>query len=320
MRSPEPAPDGFERGGPDGACEQLQNFWHRVSLEYSPIAVADEMFDAALKFWNVPRLEGYGPMEAMIRLMSPYVTNPLNINPIRDILEELIDFEAVRHSEAIALHVSATNVRTGGLEVFSGDRIDAGTLMASACVPFLFQAVEIDGEAYWDGGFSGNPSLSPLLRRDAEQDFIIVQVNPATRGKIPTNPQEIANRLAEINFNSAYLLEVRAINLVNAIMDEAGVDNSRYGAKRLHRIEPTDDMSDCVDSSRVDVSWPFFCELRDIGSETARNWLDANYRHLGARATFDPASGLHGTGGRDLEHAKHITGEARSTPKKARSA
>jgi NTE family protein len=279
--------DGLMRGGVEGARHRLGAFWRRVSREGAGIGAAGEIVQNLMGFWHLPRLSPFGFIEQFTSLVSPYRTNPLNINPLRDLIARLIDFDSVQANDGLKLFISATNVRDGKIRVFSGREITADSLMASACLPYLFQAVEIDGEAYWDGGFMGNPALFPLFGETQSEDILLVQVNPIRREGVPKTAQEITERVSEITFNASLLREFRAIDFVNRMMDERRLDPRRYRQNRLHRIDATAALASYTAASKLDTSWHFFLELHHAGRQAARAWLAENFDAIGVRATLD---------------------------------
>ena len=170
--------------------------------------------------------------DAVARYMSPYDLNPLNINPLRDLIERFVDFDAVRACKDVSLFISATNVHTGRLRVFPQDKITADVIMASACLPFLFRAVEIDGVPYWDGGYMANPAIFPFFGATETEDVLIVQINPVERISTPHTQTEIMNRINEITFNSSLLAEFRAIDFVTRMIDQGRLPHGT-GARRV---------------------------------------------------------------------------------------
>lgn len=281
--------DGFARDGADGARERLETFWRGVSRE-GVRGPAQAILGPILSFWDVPtfpKMPGFGVFNHFRQFASPYSYNPLDINPLRDTLEELVDFESVRANEGLRLFISATNVRDGKINVFSGQEVTADAVMASACLPHLFRAVEIDGEAYWDGGYSGNPALFPFFTETRSEDILLIQINPVRREAVPTSGQEIMERLSEITFNASLLREFRAIDFVNRLLDEGRLDPARYRRNRLHRIDATQALAAHTASSKMDTSLSFFLELRDAGREAAQAWLEQNFDAIGRRATLD---------------------------------
>lgn len=273
--------DGFMRNGADGARERLREFWFGVSrASYTALG---SILGPILSFWNMPR-SGFGMMDS---LFAPMTMNPLDINPLRTLLEELVDFERVRANEGLRIFVTATNVRDGKIRIFSGREINADAVMASACLPYLFRAVEIDGEAYWDGGYTGNPALFPFFTETRAEDILLVQVNPVRREELPRTATEIMERASEITFNAALLREFRAIDFVNRLLDEGKLDPKDYRRNRLHRIDATEALASHTASSRMETSWHFFETLHAAGRTAAQTWMAQNYDAIGRRGTLD---------------------------------
>lgn len=275
--------DGFMRGGAEGARERLREFWEGVSKASAGNRMG-AILGPILSFWNVPRAHGRGLFDAFI---APAIVNPHDINPLRDLLEELVDFDRVRKNRDLKLFISATNVRDGKIRVFSGKEITADAIMASACLPFLFNAVEIGGEAYWDGGYSGNPALFPFFTETRSEDILLVQVNPIRREEVPRTTTEIMERESEITFNAALLREFRAIDFVNRLLDEKALDPEKYKRNRLHRIDATKALAQHSASTRLETSMRFFEELHAAGRDAAEDWLKRNYADVGVKATLN---------------------------------
>jgi NTE family protein len=278
--------DGFARGGVEGARQRMEEFWHAVSREGGMVNRARSLLDPFLSFWSLP---GWDPAEfaGSIRdFTSPYSFNPLNINPLKDVVAGLIDFERVRACD-IALFIAATNVRSGKIKVFSGAEITEDALLASACLPYLFQAVEIDGEHYWDGGFMGNPPLFPLFDMPGSEDILLVQVNPIERPDVPRTAHAIVERMSEITFNASLLREFRAIDFVNRLMRENKLDPKRYRTNRLHRIDAGHALAKYTAATKLDTSWSFFRELHRAGHLAATEWLKENYDSIGVEGTLE---------------------------------
>ena len=285
--------DGLMRDGAEGARRRLGAFWRRVSREGVGAGATNEIFQNILGFWNLPALPSFpsfppfGYPERLAQMVSPYRINPLNINPLRDLLERLVDFDLVRANTALKLFISATNVRDGKIRVFTGDDITADAVMASACLPYLFHAVEIEGEAYWDGGYMGNPALFPFFTETQCEDILLVQVNPVRSEAVPKTAKEIMERVSEITFNSSLLREFRAIDFVNRLLEENRLDPKRYRRNRVHRIDATEALARYTASSKLNTSWHFFQELHAAGRKAARDWLDAHFEDIGVRSTLD---------------------------------
>jgi len=231
--------DGLARGGRDEARRRLADFWRAASAggDLPPVqrAVADRLF-SLMPFAATPLQNWF---EAMSHYFSPYELNPLNINPLQDLIARFVDFDAVRASD-LALFVAATNVHTGRLRIFSRDAISAEAVMASAALPFLFRAVEIDGIPYWDGGYMGNPAIFPFLQGTEADDVLVVQINPVSRSTTPRTSSEIINRLNEITFNSALISELRAMDFANQLIDDGRLSRhagrNQYRKLHIHRI------------------------------------------------------------------------------------
>jgi NTE family protein len=206
---------------------------------------------------------------------------------LRHLLGRLVDFERVRACGALNVFISATNVRTGRARIFRRDELDADKVMASACLPQLFQAVEIDGDAYWDGGYMGNPPLFPLIDETDAHDLVIIQVNPIARGSVPRSAAEIMNRLNEITFNASLIKEIASILLLKKLVDEEHIDRVRYTDMRLHLIGAEDELQRLSVSSKMNVEWDFLEYLHDLGHAAAERWLAGNLERVGKESTLD---------------------------------
>ena len=217
--------------------------------------------------------------------MSPYDLNPLGKNPLRDILSGLIDFKQLAQAP-IKLFITATNVRSGRGHVFKNNAITPDVLLASACLPTMFQAIEIDGEPYWDGGYSGNPTLTPLVRECKSQDTILVQINPVERQGTPRSASDILNRLNEVSFNAVLLKELRMIALLRQVANPGDSEGALWAGMRIHRIA-SEMMTDLGASSKLNAEWEFFSLLREEGRRAAQAFLETHGPDLGRRSTLD---------------------------------
>jgi len=279
--------DGFTANGVDGAREKLECFWRAMSEAAKGSPIQRAPIDVMLGIWSLDRSWGYHAMDAMSRMFSPYQLNPLNMNPLREVLESCVDFSCVQNCNTIRLYVSATNVETGKVKVFDSHCLTADMVMASACLPNIYQAVVIDGVPYWDGGYMGNPALFPFHTGSDCADIAVIQINPVERKGIPRTPQEIQNRLNEIAFNSSLLKELRAIDFVARLIDEGKLDATRYRRERIHIIENQNALIPLGASSKMNAEWAFLTHLRDLGRETATQWLERNFEDIGVRSTVD---------------------------------
>ncbi|MGP4714407.1 MULTISPECIES: patatin-like phospholipase family protein [unclassified Psychrobacter] len=278
---------GYMEGGPDGARESLEKFWSRVAYMGALSPIKRSPLSILTGSWAMDDSPAYLMMDLFSRVASPYNTNPLNINPLRDLIESTVDFDKVRACSVLKLFVAATNVHTGKIRVFDRDELTADMLLASACLPSYFQAVEIDGVPYWDGGYVGNPPLYPLFHTTKSKDIMIVQINPIERNETPKSAIEIQNRINEITFNSSLLRELRAIDFVSRQLRENKLDRTRYTEVLVHRIEATEQINPLSASSKINSEWAFLTHLRDIGRASAKAFLDENYDRLGEESTFD---------------------------------
>ena len=284
--------DGLRRGGKEGGRAALLAFWKDISmlgLFVSPVPRFPTPFETP-KGWAFEPNPGYFFFDAFTRIVSPYRFNPFGLNPLRTLLERHVDFAALRRDQPIALFVNATNVRTGRGRVFHCRDVTADAVMASACLPFLFQAVEIEGEVYWDGGYTGNPALHPLFYHTKTEDLLLVLLNPLERQEVPKEAAHINDRINEISFNSALLDELRAIAFVQRLLCEdmlSGPVRNRYRDVRVHAIRADKVLDDLSLESKLDTSWPFLQDLRDRGREAAELWLDGDAAMLGRKGSVD---------------------------------
>ncbi len=286
---------GLQIGGGQGARERLEAFWLSVSRDGGLPIAARTLFAAWLGAWQAFSPPGWAA--AASQLTSPYTFNPLDLNPLREHLAEAVDFDVLRRGESPKLFIAATNVNTGQGEIFRRDSLGADHVMASACLPRLFQAVVIDGAPYWDGGFSGNPPLWPLFYETNCRDTIIVQINPIARAETPHSAEDIGNRVNEITFNAGLLAELRAADFVARLIDRGVLKDPAYTRQRLHRIGGEGGLDRFGARTKTDVSWSFLKTLRDLGREAAREWLARHFDAIGARSTLDVAGTLRKAGG-----------------------
>lgn len=277
--------DGWTQGGAEGARNALANFWQRVSRAATFSPLRRSLLDRLMGRWTLDTSPAYIAMDLMSRLLSPYDLNPTGFHPLRDVLRESIDFERLARS-SIMLFVTATNVRTGRGRIFRNPDITPDVLLASGCLPTLFRAVEIDGEAYWDGGYVGNPTITPLVRESDAHDTILVQINPRERADMPRSAADILNRLNEVSFNSPLMKELRMIALLRQVADPGSGEGARWAQMRTHRIM-TDTLGKFGASSKLNVEWEFVTMLREAGRHAASAFLKSHADDLGRRSTTD---------------------------------
>ena len=284
--------DGLTEGGPPQARVALEQFWKRVSDAALLSPLRRGPLEILTGRWTLDYSPVFAVLDIAARVLSPYDTNPFGSNPLTQILADSVRFDRLA-AAPIKLFVTATNVRTGRGRVFRNADITPDVLLASACLPTMFQAVEIDGEAYWDGGYSGNPSMSPLIRECSSSDTILVQINPIERPGTPKTAREIHNRLNEIAFNATLIKEFRAAALLRQVADPGTGEGAIWAKMRVHRIA-SDAMIDLGYSSKLLAEWEFFCMLRDEGRHAAESFLDAHGTDLGVRSTLDIDAYLEG--------------------------
>jgi len=280
--------DGMAHGGGRaGAQAALRKFWTSLSgaSRFSPLQRTP--LDYLLGRWTLESSPGYHMMQMMSAAMAPMQAMP-SINPIRQLLSSLIDFERVRACDDLRIFIHATNVRTGKGKLFTGAEMDVQRLMAAICLPQVFAAVEIDGEAYWDGSYVGNPALAPLVTPTGARDLVVVQINPIARRELPKSIADINSRSNEISFNIGMMREVAAIGQLRHVIDEVNGEEVHAAPVRMHLISGTDTLSTYSMSSKYNTDWAFLEHLHALGLAAAEQWLVENFQFVGVRATLDP--------------------------------
>lgn len=283
---------GLAKDGPEGARQLLEDLWLEISRQsaFGPFQV-----DWLGRLSGSPNLDSspaYVAFDLMMRVASPYQFNPLNWNPLRDVLTKLVDIDCLTQCQQPRLYVSATNVAKGRLRVFAGPDISIDALLASACLPFLFQAVEIEGEHYWDGGYMGNPTLYPLIHACEARDVLVVQVNPIERDGVPRTGTAIMNRVNEVSFNATFMREARALGLINRLLEENQLQSGQVGLRPmyLHMIGKEAEMGHFGASSKLNGDLGFLRELFGLGRAAAIEWLAEDAEHVGHRSSFEVGS------------------------------
>jgi NTE family protein len=283
--------DGLARGGRALAQKRLAEFWRAASFGGNLPELQRAVVERLFSFVPRPSSPAAPWLGALSQLWSPYDLNPLNINPLKELIERFVDFERLRADADRPLFISATQVRTGEPRVFTRPEITTEVVMASACLPLLFRAVEIEGESYWDGGYSSNPALLPFIRTTAAEDLLLVQINPRTRERVPVSASDIASRANEIAFNTSLLTELRTIALTNQLIDQgrlrAGTRHGDCRRIRVHRIALTDQTATLHAGSRLNNDFDFFERLHALGRRATRRFLDSHFDDIGRRSTID---------------------------------
>jgi NTE family protein len=278
---------GLTVGAREGAKQALMSFWRRVAhaAVFSPLQPSP--YDRMTHNHGLENSPAYLIFDLMTRLLSPYQLNPLNHNPLRHAITQVIDFERLRDSWAVKLFLSATNVRTGKVKIFSAEEVTANCVLAATCLPFLYQAVEVDGEYYWDGGYMGNPALFPLIYACTTCDILVVHINPIERPDVPTTARDIMNRVNEISFNSSLMREMRAIAFVTKLIEDGKLAQGEVKRMLIHAIAADDVMQGLSSASKLNADWDFLIHLRDIGRERTQAWIDGHFDDLGVKSTVD---------------------------------
>jgi NTE family protein len=285
--------NGYAQGGREGARRGLNDFWQRVSLK-SPFNFPSDDVKGALNLGTGAEVQMALKMfMSLTRILSPYQLNPFDINPLRDILAEQIDFERLRAEGKIKLFVAATQISTGMLKIFRNKQLTLDSLLASACLPAMHRAVEIDGEAYWDGGFTANPPIFPLLHQCRARDIMVVLLHRNPQAAVPTNADDICARLTDIGFSAALFTELQGIALAQREAQRAWFSLGRLERRlrklNVHLVDSLEFMSRLNDLSKLNTQAPFIQALHAEGRLQAEKWLQENFHHLGVRSSFDLA-------------------------------
>ena len=276
---------GLAIGGREGAKRSLDRYWRRLSEMASASIFQPSWFDKIYGNFGLDHSPGYLLTDTLSQIFAPYQLNPLNYNPFKTLLEEVIDFEVLRRQTAVKVFLCATNVRSGKVKIFSSEELRSDHVVASSCQPLMMHAVEIDGEYYWDGGFMGNPALFPVIYACESRDIVLVRLTPTSRPETPTTPPAILGRMQEVTFNSSVMREMRVVAFVSQLIDEGKI----VDAKRMliHAIDGEDIIGGLSNSSKFNGDWDFLQHLYKIGRERADEWLKCNFDRLGVETTVD---------------------------------
>src|ERR1700693_3894471 len=284
---------GLAAGGEQGAVRSLEDFWrrtHELALRVAPL-FADPLGKAQgnHNLLTAPGMMLRAMFEPMMGTISPYVANPLNYNPFRSLVEDFFDFDAIRAYDRCKLFLAATHVRTGKIRIFHNREIDCDALMATSCVPTMFQAVEVGGEYYWDGGYVANPAIFPLIDECSAKDIVLVQLTSSRAPRLPRHAAEIKERFREITLNACLVREIRAIHLITRMIDNGMIDDPSMHRINLHVIKDPAVFSGLYAGSALNTDWDFLNALRRAGALAAKQWIRATYRKLGTKIPFDQA-------------------------------
>ncbi len=272
-----------------GAKQALHDFWRRISdvgaAAFNPYQSTP--FHSINRAWNMDWSPASIWLEVMAQFVSPYQLNPLDSNPLRDLLNASFDFERLRQADSIKLFICATNLQNNKLKIFRNTELTAETILASACLPQLHRAVEIDGAYYWDGGFVGNPVLKPLISTCQADDVMIVQLNPTKRDSLPVTSKDILDRLNEVTMNSSVMRELDHINTITRLVERGIIKDKRFRKIYFHRIADPEVMGTLGVSSKNNTAWNFLTYLKEAGRDAAEGWLSENGNKIGKRSTLD---------------------------------
>lgn len=279
--------EGFRRGKRQGAIDHMAEFWHRIAetAEYSPLKPTP--FRRMMGSWRIGDNPAYNAFDLFTRLFSPYEFNPFDYNPLRKILDDMIDYEALQAHDEFKIFVTATNVKSSKSKIFRTPDLTCNAILASACLPFMFKAVEVNGEHYWDGGYMGNPKIYPLIHECRSNDVLIVQINPMQRPDVPRTARDILNRVNEISFNSSLVREMSGIALISDLIKQGEMKAGRYQQVNFHIVDGEQDLIDVGAASKVNADKKFLLHLFEMGHAAADAWIEQNVDKIGVESTFD---------------------------------
>ncbi len=281
---------GLAEGGNAGARAALAEFWSRTAEAARLGPLQPSWLDKLVSPGNMDHSPAWVWFDLLSKLLSPYQLNPWNWNPLREVLTDVVDFDRLRGCTTVKLFLCATNVLSGRIRVFETHEITPETVLASACLPFLFQAVEIDGEHYWDGGYMGNPPIYPLIYGTGCRDVLIIQINPINIPEVPTSARDILDRINTLSFNSSLMREMRAIHFVTRLIDQGKLDPNEYKRINIHTIGAEDEMAKLGVSSKLNADPDFLRHLFELGRQRAGAWLDAHFEQVGRESSTDIAT------------------------------
>jgi NTE family protein len=276
--------DGLAAAGREGARSALRGFWQRLSERASRGWLAPSLLDKMNPAHGLEHSPGFVLWESITFFASPYQLNPFDFNPLKNLIDDTVDFDRIRRQQVIKLFICATDVRTAKVKVFDGGNLRCEHVLASTCLPMVMQAIEVDGDFYWDGGYAGNPAIFPLVYECQARDIVMVHITPAHRLEVPTTSTAIMNRMQEISFNTALIREMRAVAFINRQIASGRAEGKRM---LVHVIEAEDLIRDLSPSSRLNGDFNFLEYLYNNGRERADAWLKDNFDCLGIESTVN---------------------------------
>ena len=278
---------GLARGGPEGAREKLREFWGKISASSANSPLRPSWIDKMHGPGNMDFSPFFAAFDMMSRFASPYQFNPMNVNPLRDVIDDVIDFDWMHDETAVKLFICASNVMTGKIKVFTQKDLSIDAVLASACLPFMFQAVEIDGEHYWDGGYMGNPPLFPLIYEGGASDILIVQLNPINITELPTTAQAILDRINTISFNSSLMREMRVIDFMSKLIDGGMDAGGTLKRIYIHTVDGEETLREFGVSSKLNADMDFLKLLFDAGRREGEAFIEAHFDKVGVQSSTD---------------------------------
>ena len=278
---------GLTQGGNESARDVLSEFWKKNSGSQKYSFLQPTIYDKVMSNGNIDFNPFFWFFSLLSKSLSPYQWNPLMKNSLKELLLDVIDFDAIQKETNHKLFLTATNIRTSKVKIFQNAEITADAVCASACLPHLFQAVEIDGEFYWDGGYIGNPAMFPLFEQTKCTDLMLIQIDSINYSKVPTKMSEIFDRATDISFNSSLMREMRAISFVTKIIDKGFDDDGRLIKTNIHYISTGNLLNNYSGSSKTNVDWDWLCYLRDSGRTKAEAWIQEHYEKIGKSSSCD---------------------------------
>ena len=272
---------GLTVGGHEGARQALHKFWRAISDASRSGPLQPSLWEKMFRPGSMDMSPGFMFYDAVARIFSPYQLNPMNFSPLRDVLTSVIDFDKIHQGQRVKLFISASNVMTGRLRIFDRTHVTVDAVLASACLPFIFQAVEVNGEFFWDGGYMGNPPLYPIIYNCTSRDILIIQLNPINIPEVPKTAQAILDRINTLSFNSSLMREMRAIHFVTRLIDGGFDDGGRLKRMLIHTIDAEDVVCGLGVSSKLNADWDFLMYLHEVGRERAEQFLHDHYDKIG---------------------------------------
>ena len=280
---------GIMEGGNEGARRLLRTFWESMAEAGKNSIFKPGLLDILMHKWTLHNSPGFVGFDLMTKFLSPYQFNPLGTNPLKDMVEKLFKFDELNKFKDVQIFISATHVYTGKIKVFTNKDLKPEALLASACLPTIYQAVMVDNEYYWDGGFISNPLIYPLIYNCKTSDMMILKLNPTHRNRLPLTPTEIGDRLNEITNNTSIMREMRSVAYITKLIDSGLLDPKKVKRLHMHLIENEGTFQDLGWSSKLNTDIKFFEHLFTEGRKTADKWIEENYKHIGHKTTFDVA-------------------------------